>query len=117
MIYKYIPGLRPTPMLAYYTEQNKEHFDNLIEESNFLVKREFITEGRHYWNMNSYVIITTNIVVSLAFVDFSTLLFLLRVINEEIFINLNDDEYLKVKDEINKLGGELEFVSDNSNLK
>lgn len=109
---KYIPGLRPVPMLMYYTEKNKNVYDELANEMKISNITKFEDNGIHYWNMNAYLILDeqNNKIDSMVFSMFIYAIYLLRVINKEIIIELPDDYYELIKDDLSALKGEIEVL-------
>ena len=101
MKFKYIPGLRPVPMLAYYNEPNIKLFDDL----NIGFNLNFNNNNKHYWNHNAYLIIdeTNNLITHAIFNNFSYLIFLLRVINKDVIFEINNDMYESIKNDIDEL--------------
>lgn len=93
--FKYIPGNRPTPMIAIYDTPNIGVFENIkdlmiksIED--FSYESSFINEYKHFWNHGAYLIYDEDSleIKSLLFSDFSTLIFLLRSINKDLWFNI-----------------------------
>lgn len=109
---KYIPGIRPTPMLMYYNEPNIECFNEFKNEHDFNNNAEFSQNFKHYWNMNAYLIFdeSTNIVKTMVFSVFIYVVYLLRVINKELVVEINDDIYQIIKKDLKDLQGELEII-------
>lgn len=95
---EYNPGLRPTPMLMYYTDPNKEVYNEtvqgMIQTYKFVINnKQFNTSNSHYWNMGAYVSFNeqTNEVDLISFSNFSTLVFLLRAINKPLYFYVKKD--------------------------
>lgn len=96
----YTPGLNPTPMLAIENTKNKEVFEGLKKESDFgeiLNNQKYSENGEHFFNINSYIIVENNKVISFVFTDFMYLVFILRAINKEITFELSTETYNKLK--------------------
>ncbi len=111
MKFKYIPGLRPTPMLMYYREPNKEIFNEFNENNNFNLL--FDNNNSHYWNHNAYLIMDDekNILTHVVFNDFIYLVYLLRVINKEVIFEIDDDKYNLIKKDLDQLKDEIILIS------
>lgn len=88
----YIPGIYPTPMLMYYQKQNQEVFDN--EEYNYSFG-QYSKEHNHIWNIGAYIIYNDkNEIISYRIRSSEYFLWLLRVINKELIMKL-DEKFVK----------------------
>lgn len=116
MKFRYCPGNYPTPMLAYYTEPNlevfKEYLGAMSDTYNIIPK--YIEGNKHYWNMNAYVIVNEqmNEVLSFSFIEFIYIIYLLRVINKELIINIDDVIYEANKSDFEALSTELVLIKE-----
>ncbi|MGL6124913.1 MAG: hypothetical protein ACRC1F_00275 [Metamycoplasmataceae bacterium] len=85
---KYVPGMRPTPMLMY---QNTPNFDSFNEDENRYKKGNYTPKENHMWNMGSYLIYNENLeIISYRIANPYNFLWLLRVINKEITVEFDD---------------------------
>ncbi|MGL4251999.1 MAG: hypothetical protein ACRDCH_00945 [Metamycoplasmataceae bacterium] len=86
---KYIPGLRPTPMLMYQNIPNNDVFQAF--ESTFK-KGNYTEDQNHIWNIGSYIIYNDHLEITAYRISNEyNFLWLLRVINKEIILELQDD--------------------------
>lgn len=111
---KYIPGMRPTPMLMYYTDPNKEVYLGQIKDAqvelNLNTENLFTTEHHHYWNPGSYIIFDDNYqVISHVISHFPNFLYLLRTINKPLNFTFNKMEVEKFKKDLDSLIDELKI--------
>ena len=105
MKFKYVPGMRPTPMLMYQTEPNQDVFD-LIEDS--FEKNGYFNEFNHMWNMGAYFIYNNDLeIISYRISNAHNFLWLLRALNKDIIIDFNDDFIEKNQDFIKEVSEEL----------
>lgn len=105
MKFKYVPGMRPTPMLMYQKEVNINIFN---EDWNSFKSGEFTTKLNHIWNMGSYIIYDDNLdVVSYRISNVHNFLWLLRVINKELTIIFKEDFIKDNQDFIKEVSEEL----------
>lgn len=88
----YIPGMRPTPMLAVYDIPNLEVYNNTYTSmkdslDNIDIESNYSDSFKHFWNHGAYIIFDeTNLEIkSLLFSDFSLFIFLLRFINKSLW--------------------------------
>ncbi len=89
MKYKYKPAINPTPMLMYQIESNQVVFN---EEHNIFKKGEFVKDLNHIWNMGAYLIYNNESeIITYRISNPYNFLWLLRILNKEITIDLNDD--------------------------
>lgn len=110
MKFKYVPGMRPTPMLMYYKEVNEKVFneENLNEDSKIYKKGEFTQKFNHIWNMGSYFIYDDNQeIISYRITNNYNFLWLLRVINQEIIVEFNQDFVKENQDFFKEISEEL----------
>lgn len=87
--YVYIPGLRPTPMLAYYTDIKEEIYNEEYKNS----YGDFTIEKNHMWNIGAYLIFDkeTNKIISYKFNDVFHFIWLLRILNLPLEIKFNEN--------------------------
>ena len=90
--YKYIVSPRPTPMLAYYQEQNKQIWEEKYEHE--FGKYSSDNHLKHWWNIGSYLIVDEEKlqVVAYKYNEISHLIWLLRIISKELIIHLDENE-------------------------
>ncbi len=114
MKFKYIPGERPTPMLAYNTEPNLNAFNECVRDMDgvYSVLPKYDRKHKHYWNMNAYLIIDEekNEIIACAFIEFMYVIYLLRVINKEFILEFGQDIYDDNIDDFEALADELVLV-------
>ena len=105
MKFKYIPGMRPTPMLMYQIEPNQEVFQ-VMEDS--FEKNNYIDEFNHMWNMGAYFIYNDDLeIISYRISNVHNFLWLLRALNKDITIEFNNDFIEKNQDFIKEVSEEL----------
>lgn len=108
MKFKYMPGMRPTPMLMYQTVQNNDVFN---ENLNAFKQGEYINNLNHMWNIGSYIIYDNDLkVVSYRISDVNNLLWLLRALNKEVVIDFDEDLILVNKKFIENLSNSKEII-------
>lgn len=97
MQFRYIPGIRPTPMLAIYDTPNFDVFANIRNLMNQEIKvvnyeSDFIDNFKHFWNHGAYIIFDESSleIKSLVFSDFSNFIFLLRSINKALWFYVKE---------------------------
>lgn len=95
MKFKYQPQNNPVPMIAYYEEDNEQHFFNLEYKY-----ENFTKDNLHIWTAGAYLIYNTkNEMVSLAYDEMSHLLYLLRILNKDISFEILDKKlFAELKD-------------------
>lgn len=112
---KYIQGMRPTAMLAFYNEPNEECFQGQInsakEELSLIYESNFQKEGEHFWNPGSYIIIEDNEIVGAHVISyFPHFLYLMRTLNRPLIIELSDDEWTTFEEDFNQLADEFKVL-------
>mgnify|MGYP006999718125 CR=1 FL=1 len=115
MKFKYIPGIRPTPMLMFYNEPNLEVYEGQIKDAqselNLNFKNLYKIDDHHYWNNGVYIIFNDKYeVISHVISHFPNLLYLLRAINKPLIFEFNDNEIKIFKEDLDKLCDELKRV-------
>lgn len=90
--FKYIPGIRPTPMLAIYDTPNFDVYSNIKDLMMQSIKvtsseNNFTNNFKHFWNHGAYIIFdeVSLEIKAFLFSDFSNFIFLLRNINKELW--------------------------------
>lgn len=106
-------GQWPTPMLAYYTEPKKEIFNEYKEEfyakNQIKFNQNFVNKYNHYWNHGAYIILKDNVVISYSFVDFFLFVYLLRLINHDVEIMIENTLFDFIKDDILQFENEIKL--------
>lgn len=96
MKFRYVPGLRPTPMLMYYVQPEKNVYNEMIkDQSNIITIGQYSPNLNHIWNMNSYIIYDdeTLKISSVVINSFSNFIYLLRNMNKPLTIEIDDNTY------------------------
>lgn len=89
MKFKYIPGMRPTPMLMFQNHPNKDVFEN---EKDVFKKGEFVNNFHHMWNIGAYLIYNDKLeVISYRISNPHNFIWLLRIINQELTIEFEEN--------------------------
>lgn len=114
MKFKYIPGERPCPMLAYNTEPSLNAFNEYVRDMAEIYDRvpKYDRKHTHIWNMNAYIIYDeeTNEVLACAFLEFIYVIYLLRALNKPLTMNFDQDVYDDNIDDFEVLTDELELL-------
>lgn len=100
---RYIPGVRPTPMLMYYVQPEEKVYNEMLNDGATLFKKgSYTTKMNHIWNMNAYIIYNNETfnIESVVINNFSNFVYLLRNMNKPLYIELNDKEYNILKTDI-----------------
>ncbi|MGL4343266.1 MAG: hypothetical protein ACRCRZ_01760 [Metamycoplasmataceae bacterium] len=108
--FKYLEGLRPTPMLAFYNKVQKEEYD-LFQNYQY---GEFTSKFEHYWNIGSYIIVDKKEkkIIAYAIENANNFLWLLRVINMNLTFEASNDFYAKFNDVIkNAIPNEIQEIN------
>ena len=111
---KYIPGMRPVPMLMYYTDPNQDFYNDLCNSQELFVKYGFFSEHtNHLWNMSAYIIYDENLnVSSLVSNQIGHFVWLLRTLNKPLIFELNEQQINEIKQEWqNDFSSEFEIIS------
>ncbi|MDK2819788.1 MAG: hypothetical protein KFW07_03050 [Mycoplasmataceae bacterium] len=105
MKFKYIPGMRPTPMLMYYQNIEKTSFN---EQQHIYKMGDFTEDFHHIWNMGSYFIYNDRLeIIAYRISNEYNFLWLLRILNKPIIINFNDDFIENYQNFFNEVKDEL----------
>ncbi|MGL5591532.1 MAG: hypothetical protein ACRDCF_02225 [Mycoplasmoidaceae bacterium] len=112
---KYIPGMRPVPMLALYNEKNMKVFDEIKKNSNadrkLSFNQEYVDEHNHTWNHGSYIIYDDNLeVIAFTYEQLPTLFYILRSINKELIFEIDAIDENEIKKELGDWINEVSFI-------
>ncbi|MGL5205118.1 MAG: hypothetical protein ACRC63_02615 [Metamycoplasmataceae bacterium] len=102
---KYLPGMRPTPLLMYQNTPNENVFN---EYGKSFIKGDYINKENHIWNIGAYIIYNNNLeILSYRIANPYNFIWLLRVINKEILVEFNDDFVKENQKFLEEVNGEL----------
>ncbi|MGL4617003.1 MAG: hypothetical protein ACRCUM_02085 [Mycoplasmoidaceae bacterium] len=112
---KYIPGIRPMPMIALYNEKNMKVFNQIKKNSNANEKitfnQEYVDDCNHIWNHGSYIIYNDNLnVMAFVYEQLPTLFYALRSINKELIFEIDTISENEIKKELGDWINEVSFI-------
>lgn len=94
--YKYVIGLRPIPMLMMNSKPNESVFNEDYKNS----YGEWTNSNNTLWTIGAYIIYNDKEVISYRFNDLANLVWLLRKINKELIIYLNEEHKKTIDNEL-----------------
>ncbi|MGL4647347.1 MAG: hypothetical protein ACRCVI_01320 [Mycoplasmoidaceae bacterium] len=112
---KYLPGIRPTPMLVVFNDHNLQAFEDIKNEclSPLDFKRTFINDFHHLWNPNAYLIYNDqNEILAFVYTNIAYLFYLLRSLNKPLMLEINANDLEALKKEFQDWIEELEITED-----
>ncbi|BAC44739.1 hypothetical protein D8X55_04895 [Malacoplasma penetrans] len=99
----YLSGFRPVPMLMVWHDINKNFYNSIVKEMkenlNIEFKNDVFDEQvQHVWNDGCYLIYdeSTFMIRALAFSSLDRLIFLLRYVNKNLWMQFNDEKIYNI---------------------
>lgn len=99
----YLSGFRPVPMLMVWHDINKNFYHSIVKEMkenlNIEFKNDVFDEQvQHVWNDGCYLIYdeSTSMIRALAFSSLDRLIFLLRYVNKNLWMQFNDEKVYNI---------------------
>lgn len=110
---RYKTGLKPVPMLMYFTEVNEQAFNEMLNSPQIKIsKNAFSKDHNHIWNMGSYIIYNDQEVVSVVCEQISHMIWLFRTINKPIVFEVDENQLNLIKEDLKEyFDNEFEIVS------
>ena len=111
---EYIPGNRPTPMLALYNEKNINVFNDIKSNANIPINISFnqtyVDNFNHAWNHAAYIIYDNELnIIAFTYSEISNLFFILRALNKKLILEFDATEE-EIKKELKDWVNEVSFT-------
>ena len=111
---EYIPGNRPTPMLALYNEKNINVFNDIKSNANIPINISFnqtyVDNFNHAWNHAAYIIYDNELnIIAFTYSEISNLFFILRALNKKLILEFDATEE-EIKKELKDCVNEVSFT-------